>query len=99
MIEKLNKRITVYEPEATVSDGMGGYEMVENVVGTVWAAVEEKNGSNDGKESLTLYNITIRTDSIPVTTRDIIEYKGRRLSIRVINNDTTNRLTKIQAWG
>lgn len=86
----------------SIPDDIGGQVPTETIVKSTWAQSKELTG-NRAAEFAALYNkqpisLIIRTLSYPVTTNNLIDYRGKRCTIHSISTDPLKKLTEILVW-
>lgn len=101
-IGRFRSRVDIIEVVQGQPDGIGGYATTQSVVGTVWANVEEVDGTRvlEGNRvtNHSPYNITLRTGTYNLTTENILRYNGTDMTINSVRVDQDKRWTIVQAY-
>ncbi len=94
-------RIKIIEVGFT-EDTIGGQIPNRAVVKETWVTAKEITGTR-AAEFQAIYNkqpvtFTMRTDSYPITTNNLIEYRGKECTIHSVVTDQLNKISTIQIW-
>ena len=96
----MRSRIKIFEISNSAPDNIGGFSTNRVLVGTFWARVEHFAGSrveqDRGIVTTTPTQITIRSGSYGITTKNLIEHKSTEYTISSVVVDEKKRFTVCQ---
>ncbi len=99
-INQMRERVKIYDISESAPDNIGGVKVDRVLVGSFWAKVEHFAGSrveqNRGVATTTPTQITIRSGSYGITTKNLIEHKNTEYTISSVVVDELKRFTICQ---
>ena len=101
-IGRMRERIKVYEVVQGQGDNLGGFQTERTLVKTVWARIEQEDGSRELEsqrvKNTNSYTITVRAGSYNITTENLLEHDGIEYVITSVTRDQEKRFSIIQAY-